>query len=67
MHFNRQLIRAAKSIPVSNSIRLGSAGRSVGLALRELNSCRDYTEGKSDLEQLLEELEAVEKKKSNLS
>lgn len=66
MHFNRQLVRSAKNRPVQNSMRLGSAGRSVGLALRELNSCRDYTERKSRLDQLLEELEAVEKKQSNL-
>ncbi len=67
MHFNRQLIRSAKSKPVSNSMRLGSADRSVGLAIRELISSMDYSEGKSYFDQLLEELEAVEQDKINLS
>ncbi len=67
MHFNRQLIRSAKNRPVSNSLKLGSAGRSVGLALRELFSSNDYAVGKSDLDQLLGKLDVVERDKRNLS
>lgn len=67
MHFNRQLIRSAKTRPSIYSSKLGSAGRSVGLALRELINAKHYTGGKSDLDQLLEELEAVERDKRNLS
>lgn len=67
MHFNRQLIRSAKNRPVSNSLKLGSAGRSVGLVLRELFSSKDYAVGKSDLDQLLGELDVVERDKRSLS
>lgn len=66
MHFNRQLIRSAKIGPFVESPKLGPAGRSLGLALRELISSKDYTGSNKDLDQLLEELEVVERKK-NLS
>jgi len=66
MHFNRQLIRSAKIRPFVESPKLGPAGRSLGLALRELISSKDYTGSNKDLDQLLEELEVVERKK-NLS
>jgi len=66
MYLNRQLIRSAKIRPFLHSPKLGSAGRSVGLALRELISSKDYTESNKDLDQLLDELEVVERKK-NLS
>ena len=67
MHFNRQLIRSAKIRPFVQSPKLGPAGRSVGLALRELIGSKDHTEGKADLYQLLEELEAVERDRRNHS
>ncbi|ANG97010.1 hypothetical protein A8A54_11310 [Brucella pseudogrignonensis] len=66
MHFNRQLIRSAKIRPFVQSPKLGPAGRSVGLALRELISSKDYKGSNKDLDQLLEEIEVVERKK-NLS
>ena len=67
MHFNRQLIRSAKIRPCVNSPKLGSARRSVGQALRELIRSKYYTGSKSDLDQLLEELEAADHNERNLS
>jgi hypothetical protein len=61
-----QLIRSAKIRPFVQSPKLGPAGRSVGLALRELISSKDYKGSNKDLDQLLEEIEVVERKK-NLS